>query len=121
MAFLPFSLSIKGRLINIDRPQVMGIVNVTPDSFYSGSRTMDRECIRKRVSEMLQHGADMLDIGAYSSRPGAGDVSPDEELRRLEVGLEAIREVSDEIIVSVDTFRPEASQSHRFSRSRHNQ
>lgn len=105
MAFLPFSLNIKGRLVGIDRPQIMGIVNVTPDSFFSGSRTPDAESVRRRVETLVSDGADILDIGAYSSRPGADDVSPAEELRRLEVGLKAIRDVAPYIPVSVDTFR----------------
>lgn len=105
MAFLPFSLNIKGRLVGIDRPQIMGIVNVTPDSFFSGSRTPNAESVRRRVETLVSDGADILDIGAYSSRPGADDVSPAEELRRLEVGLKAIRDVAPYIPVSVDTFR----------------
>lgn len=105
MAFLPFSLNIKGRLVEIDRPQIMGIVNVTPDSFFSGSRTPDADSVRRRVETLVTDGADFLDIGAYSSRPGADDVSADEELRRLEVGLKAIRDVAPDIPVSVDTFR----------------
>lgn len=103
--FEPFSLNIHGRLLQIERPQIMGIINVTPDSFYSGSRTPSPLDIQQRVRQMIADGADMIDIGAYSSRPGADDVSPDEELRRLEIGMEALRSIAPDIPVSIDTFR----------------
>lgn len=103
--FEPFSLNIHGRLLQIERPQIMGIINVTPDSFYSGSRTPSPLDIQQRVRQMIADGADMIDIGAYSSRPGADDVSPDEELRRLEIGMEVLRSVAPDIPVSIDTFR----------------
>ena len=92
--FTPFSLNIKGRLINCNRPQIMGIINVTPDSFYSSSRTEQRDEIKVRVEEMLASGVDMIDLGGYSSRTGAPEVSPSEELSRLERGMEAVRAVS---------------------------
>ncbi len=103
--FEPFSLNIHGRLLQIERPQIMGIINVTPDSFYSGSRTPSPHDIQQRVRQMIADGADMIDLGAYSSRPGADDVSPDEELRRLEIGMETLRSVAPDIPVSIDTFR----------------
>lgn len=105
MAFLPFTLNIKESIRLIERPQIMGIVNATPDSFFPGSRTLSRESIIERTRSMIDQGADMIDIGAYSSRPGAADVSETEELRRLETALEAIRSVNTDIPVSVDTFR----------------
>lgn len=105
MGFKPFTLNIRGNIMSYDRPIVMGIVNVTPDSFYKGSRTTTDTSIHKRVEDMISHGADMIDLGAYSSRSGADDVSPAEELRRIESGMKAIREVSADIVVSVDTFR----------------
>ncbi len=83
----------------------MGIVNVTPDSFYAGSRTVDETDIENRVAGMVADGADMIDIGAYSSRPGADDVSSDEELSRLYTGMKVLRRIAPEIPVSVDTFR----------------
>ena len=86
-------------------PKVMGIVNVTPDSFFSGSRTNCREEIKERVCSMREAGADILDLGGYSSRPGAEDVSAEEEYSRLARGLEAVRAVWPEAIVSIDTFR----------------
>lgn len=103
--FRPFSLNIGGSLRVYPRPQVMGIVNITPDSFYSKSRTMCDDAIKRRVEDVVRDGADFLDIGAYSSRPGASDVSEEEELERLRIGLNAIRSVNADIPVSVDTFR----------------
>lgn len=111
MAFLPFTLNIKGSIRLIERPQIMGIVNATPDSFFPGSRTLSRESIIERTRSMINQGADMIDIGAYSSRPGAADVSETEELRRLETALEAIRSVSQDIPISVDTFRANVART----------
>lgn len=103
--FNRFSLNLHGRLYVADRPQVMGILNITPDSFYSGSRTMrDRE-IAARIISMVEEGADMIDIGAYSSRPGAADVPMEEEIDRLRLGMRLLRDIAPEIPVSVDTFR----------------
>lgn len=102
--FKPFSLNIHGRLIEYDRPAVMGIINVTPDSFYAGSRTKADE-IGRRVRSMIDDGADMIDIGAYSSRPGAAEVSESEEIDRLSEGMAALREAAPDAVVSVDTFR----------------
>lgn len=103
--FTPFSLNVGGRLVDYSRPAVMGIVNVTPDSFYAGSRTADAEAVGRRVAAMLDEGVDIIDVGAYSSRPGAADVSPEEESERLARGLEALRRVAPDAVVSVDTFR----------------
>lgn len=111
MAFLPFTLNIKGSIRLIERPQIMGIVNATPDSFFPGSRTLSRESIIERTQSLIDQGADMIDIGAYSSRPGAADVSETEELRRLETALEAIRSVNTDIPVSVDTFRANVART----------
>lgn len=109
--FCSYSINIGGRLMTIDRPQVMGILNVTPDSFYSGSRCgVDEAVIRGRVRQMLDEGADMIDIGGYSSRPGADDISPEEELERLRTGLKIIAEEDPDMIVSVDTFRADVAR-----------
>lgn len=109
--FCSYSINIGGRLMTIDRPQVMGILNVTPDSFYSGSRCgVDEAVIRGRVRQMLDEGADMIDIGGYSSRPGADDISPEEELERLRTGLKIIVEEAPDMIVSVDTFRADVAR-----------
>ena len=91
--------------MDFSTPKVMGIVNVTPDSFFSQSRTEGRDVIRERVARMRGEGADILDIGGYSTRPGAADVSPDEEYSRLARALEVVREVWPDAPVSVDTFR----------------
>lgn len=101
----PFTLNIKGRLTDFENPAVMAIINVTPDSFYATSRCFDSGRVIDNVRRAIDEGADMIDIGAYSSRPGAANVPADEELRRLDRGLTAIRSVSQSVIVSVDTFR----------------
>ena len=108
--FKPFSLNIHGRLIEYDRPAIMGIINVTPDSFYAGSRTKADE-IGRRVRSMIDDGADMIDIGAYSSRPGAAEVSEAEEIDRLSEGMAALREAAPDVVVSVDTFRASVAKA----------
>ncbi len=99
------TLNLRGRLIDFDRPKVMGILNVTPDSFYSSSRDYADEAIVRRVETMKREGADIVDIGGYSTRPGAPSVSPEEEYSRLSRGLEIVRRHWPEAVVSVDTFR----------------
>ena len=99
------TLNIRGELMDLSIPKVMGIVNVTPDSFYSGSRTQSVFEIRGRIEQMIADGVDILDLGGYSSRPGADNVSGDEEYDRLARGLEVVKEVAPWIPVSVDTFR----------------
>ena len=106
----PFSLNIRGRLVTFDRPAVMAIINVTPDSFYAGSRSFTSDLIAKNVMTAVSEGADMIDIGAYSSRPGAVDVPAEEEIRRFETGLRIVREIAPDIPVSVDTFRAEVAR-----------
>ena len=108
--FKPYTLNIRGTLYRVDSPQVMGILNVTPDSFYNGSRCTDEQTIRKRVRTIVDEGAQMLDIGGYSSRPGADNISADEEYSRLSRGLRIIKEEAPDIIVSVDTFRADVAQ-----------
>ncbi|MDE6085101.1 MAG: dihydropteroate synthase [Muribaculaceae bacterium] len=88
----------------------MGILNVTPDSFYSSSRTFTSDAISQRAETLVKEGADIIDIGGYSSRPGADDVNVDEELRRVEAGIEAVRRISPNIPVSVDTFRARVAE-----------
>ena len=90
---------------------VMGILNVTPDSFYAGSRANTDSLIEERVSKMMAEGADMIDIGAYSSRPGAEDVSASEEIARLRLGMTALRRVAPDVPVSVDTFRADVARA----------
>lgn len=107
---LPYTLNIKGRLFSLDKPQVMGIVNVTPDSFYSGSRTQDDEAIAARCRTIRDEGATIIDIGAYSSRFGADDVPAEEEMARLRRGLQVIRRECPDMVVSVDTFRADVAR-----------
>lgn len=99
-----FTLNIRGRLVTFDRPAVMGILNVTPDSFFSGSRAMSAYDIERRVETMLTQGVDIIDIGACSTRPGAEPVADDEETARLSRGMEIVRRLAPDIPVSVDTF-----------------
>ncbi len=106
----PLTINIKGRLLNFSSPWVMGIVNVTPDSFYEGSRTECLRDVRLRVQAMREAGAQCVDIGGYSSRPGAFEVSADEEYRRLTIGLEAVRLEWPEAVVSIDTFRADVAR-----------
>lgn len=103
-------INVGGNLMDFRSPKVMGIVNVTPDSFYGGSRVETAEAVRRRVAEMRRDGADIIDIGGFSSRPWASDVSPEEEYNRLAGGLEAVRIEWPEAIVSVDTFRAEVAR-----------
>lgn len=105
----PFTLNIKGELRQFDSPLVMGILNATPDSFYKPSRQSGNE-IAAAAQAMVAQGADIIDIGAYSSRPGADDVSADEEMERLGAALSQVRGVSDKVLVSVDTFRAEVAE-----------
>lgn len=109
--FRKFTLNLRGRLFEVDRPAVMGILNVTPDSFYAGSRAESDNAIERRVACMMAEGADMIDIGAYSSRPGASDVSAQEEIERLSRGMAALRRVAPEVPVSVDTFRADVARA----------
>lgn len=88
----------------------MAIVNVTPDSFFEQSRTAHRSDIERRVREVVAQGADIIDIGGYSSRPGAEDVSPQQEWQRVELGLSVVRDIAPDIVVSLDTFRGDVAR-----------
>ena len=107
------TLRINNQLTTLDRPLVMGILNVTPDSFFAASRTSatDAEQLHLRVRNMLDEGADIIDIGAYSTRPGADEVSADEEMRRLATALNIVRQEAPDAWLSVDTFRAEIAQN----------
>ena len=98
---------MKQQEINLDfsRRQVMTIVNVTPDSFFAGSRTPDWLDVERRVRDAVEAGASVIDVGGYSSRPGADEVSPEEEWRRVDLGVGAVRSLSPDLPVSIDTFR----------------
>ena len=105
-----YTINVNGTLMDLATPRVMGIVNVTPDSFFAGSRTRTEADIARRVEQLVAEGADILDVGGYSSRPGADDVSPEEERERLRLGLGVIRRVAPEAVVSVDTFRADVAR-----------
>ena len=108
--FKPYSLNLRGRLVEIDRPWVMGIVNVTPDSFYSGSRATDEQTLVNRVRQLLDEGADVLDIGACSTRPGSQSVDAQGEIDRLQWALGIIRREAPDTIFSVDTYRSDVAR-----------
>ena len=99
------SINCKGTLINLSAPKVMGILNITPDSFFDGGKHSTKELILAQVNKMLKEGASFIDIGAYSSRPGAKHISEKEELTRLLPVLDLILKNFPETIISVDTFR----------------
>ena len=107
---IPYSINVRGKLLDLSEPQIMGILNITPDSFYSGSRKQTNAEIRDRVEQIIGEGGQMIDIGAYSSRPGADDVSSEEEMRRLKMGMKIVREIAPDIPVSVDTFRADVAR-----------
>ena len=98
-------MKIKGQLIDFSVSKVMGVLNVTPDSFYDGSRYTEKEKIVSKVKKMILEGVDFIDVGAYSSRPGASIISYEEELRRLSETMELLRSGFPESIISIDTFR----------------
>lgn len=104
------TLNLRGKLYPLDEPQIMGILNVTPDSFFAESRTSDDEQIAARVKQMMDEGADMIDIGGYSSRSGADDVSPQEEMKRLRRGLRIVRKLYPDVPISIDTFRADVAR-----------
>ncbi|QIX61756.1 dihydropteroate synthase [Hymenobacter sp. BT18] len=95
----------RGRVLDMRRPQVMGILNLTPDSFYQGSRVQATDDLLRRAEQMLEAGAAVLDLGGYSTRPGAEDIAEDEEKRRVLPAIQAVREAFPEAFLSVDTFR----------------
>jgi dihydropteroate synthase len=103
-------LNIKGKLLSLDTPVVMGIVNVTPDSFYAASRLQDEAAVAGRIETVIAEGGGMVDVGGYSSRPDAAEVSAREEWRRLEPALKMLLRDYPGITVSVDTFRADVAQ-----------
>ena len=106
----PLFINVNGRLMDLSEPQVMGILNVTPDSFYAGSRAETEKDIIRRLHQITDEGASIIDIGAYSSRPNAEDVSIEEEMSRLRTGLELIKKHQPDAIISVDTFRADVAK-----------
>lgn len=110
MTLKPYTLNCNGQLFALDKPQVMGILNVTPDSFYAESRKQTDEAIADRVRQITSEGGTMIDIGAYSSRPGADEVSTEEEMERLRHGLTIVNREAPGIVTSVDTFRADVAR-----------
>lgn len=108
--FTPYNLTLRGSIVNINEPWVMGILNLTPDSFYSDSRCNESTMIEQRVNQIITEGAKIIDIGGYSSRPGANDITPDEEYSRLATGLDIIKRIAPDAIISVDTFRADVAR-----------
>ncbi|MBR6170572.1 MAG: dihydropteroate synthase [Bacteroidaceae bacterium] len=107
---LPYTINVGGKLMDLSEPQVMGILNITPDSFYSESRKNTEEEIAGRVNAILAEGGSIIDVGAYSSRPGADNISAEEEKDRLRGALQILRRTAPEAVVSVDTFRADVAR-----------
>ncbi len=104
------TLNIGGNLISLDSPIVMGILNITPDSFYQNSRVMNEKAIIDKAQQMVNEGALILDIGGYSTRPGAMDISIDEEINRVTNAIKEIKSILPQVFISVDTFRAKVAK-----------
>lgn len=105
-----YSINVRGQLLDLSTPQVMGILNVTSDSFYAGSRAETKQAVLARARQLVADGAAILDIGACSTRPGGELVGEAEELERLRMALRVVRHEMAEVIISVDTFRPDVAR-----------
>lgn len=105
-----YTLNCNGRLFSLDEPQVMGILNVTPDSFYADSRKQTEEDIARRVHQILDEGGTIIDVGACSTRPDAEPATESEEMERLRLALAIVRREAPDAVVSVDTFRPDVAR-----------
>ncbi len=104
------TLNIRGNLVDLNTPKIMGILNVTPDSFYAGSRIQNIEMAAQKAQEMLNNGADIIDIGGYSTRPGADDISVEDEIERTVPIIEYLIKTKPDLIISIDTFRSEVAR-----------
>ena len=107
---ISYTLNIRGKLIDLATPKVMGILNCTPDSFYVGSRKQTEHDIAERANQIIQEGGTMIDVGAFSTRPGAKEVSEEEEMARLKAALQVVRREQPDTVVSVDTYRPNVAR-----------
>ena len=107
---MDYTLNCNGRLLSLSEPRVMGIVNVTPDSFFADSRQQTDDAVARRVEQVLAQGAAIVDVGACSTRPGGQPVSEDEEWKRLSTALAIVRRVAPESVVSIDTYRPQVAR-----------
>ena len=110
MKSISYTLNIRGKLIDLATPKVMGILNCTPDSFYVGSRKQTEHDIAERANQIIQEGGTMIDVGAFSTRPGAKEVSEEEEMARLKAALQVVRREQPDAVVSVDTYRPNVAR-----------
>lgn len=107
-----FTLQIKGRLYSFAKPKVMGILNLTPDSFFEGSRISGNSTLLlKKAEKMILDGAELLDLGGYSTRPGAKDISVEEEISRVQPAFSILKKEFPEILLSVDSFRAQVAQA----------
>ena len=107
---ISYTLNIRGKLIDLATPKVMGILNCTPDSFYVGSRKQTEHDIAERANQIIQEGGTMIDVGAFSTRPEAKEVSEEEEMARLKAALQVVRREQPDAVVSVDTYRPNVAR-----------
>ena len=107
---MDYTININGRLMDLSEPQVMGILNVTPDSFYAASRKQTEQEISERANQIVAEGGTIIDIGACSTRPGSQAVSEPEEMERLRLGLDIVRREQPDCVISVDTFRPDVAR-----------
>ena len=107
---MEYTINVQGRLMDLSQPQVMGILNVTPDSFYAGSRAQTEREIAERANRIVAEGGTIIDVGACSTRPGAAAVTEQEEMARLRFGLDVVRRELPFTVVSVDTFRPDVAR-----------
>ena len=107
---MEYTIQVKGRLVSLREPQVMGILNCTPDSFFAGSRVQTEESIARRANQIGEEGGTMIDVGGFSTRPGGVEVPEEEEMRRLRFALPIVRREQPEAILSVDTYRPNVAR-----------
>lgn len=107
---MEYTIQVNGRLVSLREPQVMGILNCTPDSFFAGSRVQTEESIARRANQIIEEGGTMIDVGGFSTRPGGVEVPEEEEVRRLRFALPIVRREQPEAILSVDTYRPNVAR-----------
>ena len=107
---MDYTINVHGQLMELSQPQVMGILNVTPDSFFAGSRKQTEQEIAERTNQIVAEGATIIDIGGCSTRPGSEPVSEAEEMQRLRLALEVVRREQPHAVISVDTFRPNVAR-----------
>lgn len=107
---MEYTIQVKGRLVSLREPQVMGILNCTPDSYFAGSRVQTEESIARRANQIIEEGGTMIDVGGFSTRPGGVEVPEEEEMRRLRFALPIVRREQPEAILSVDTYRPNVAR-----------